>query len=114
MSSLSSFKRNLKEKNVWIAKEVLRKNIEIAQKYVENRVKTDVQFAKNVLEIAGDNLPAEIKKLAEETITRETANKTEVENQSLVSIDGVVPVQTDGGGEILVRETELPDYPKDK
>lgn len=77
MGNLRSLKRNLNEKYVWIAQEVQRKKIELAKKFVEDRVKTDAKFAKDVLAAVGENLPAEIKKSAEETIAREAAVTSE-------------------------------------
>lgn len=71
MSSLSSFKRKLNAKRTWIATEVQRKKTELAQKFVEEKVKTDPEFARDVLTAVGDNLPPDIKKAAEETVARE-------------------------------------------
>jgi len=86
----------------------------------------------------GDNLPPEIKKAAEETVARETKKEVttivvdesglsqETMPEKCANIDKemglthegdlthtTVPVQTDGGGIIMVHETELPDYPRD-
>lgn len=71
MSSLSSSKRKLNAKSVWIAQEVQRKKLEIAKQFVEEKVRTDAEFAKDVLTAVGDNLPPELKKAAEETVARE-------------------------------------------
>lgn len=68
MSSLSSAKRKLNAKKVWIAQEVQKRKVEIAKKFVEDRVRTDKEFAQDVLNAVGENLPPEIKKAAEETI----------------------------------------------
>ena len=77
MSSLRSSKRKLNAKNVWIAQEVQRKKLEVAKKFVEEKVKTDPEFAKDVLTSVGENLPPDIKKAAEETIAKEECAKEE-------------------------------------
>lgn len=71
MGNLRSFRRKLNEKNVWVANEVQRKKVELAKKFVEDKVKTDADFARDVLAAVGENLPADIKKSAEETIARQ-------------------------------------------
>lgn len=140
MGNLRSAKRQLKKRNVWIAQEVEVQRVKLAQKAVEERCKKDAEFAADVLKAVGENLPQEIKDVAEETIKRETLVKslevasdfnpevTDAELQTAADdavkedlkpiIGGdltheMVPVQTDGGGEILVHPTQLPDYPRD-
>jgi 3-oxoacyl-ACP reductase-like protein len=159
MSNYGSFRRKLNAKNVWIAEEVRRKKLEIAKHFVEEKVKTDPEFARDVLTALGVNLPPEIKKAAEatlkahakkvneeeyqkgiglsaqalaDTIDNDILNKMISEGSKVViekttgigtsccghqcgchSDDGMVQVQSDGGGIHLVHETELPDYPMD-
>jgi len=72
MGALRSARRKLNEKSVWIAQEVQRKQIELAQKFVKERVEKDAEFARDVLKAVGDNLPSDIKKAAEETVAKET------------------------------------------
>ena len=45
------------------------------KKFVEERVKTDAQFAKDVLQAVGENLPPEIKAAAEKTILQSSEEK---------------------------------------
>ena len=71
MGSLRKLKRHLNEKSVWVAQEVQQKKVELAKKFVEERIKTDVEFAKDVLTAVGKNLPEDIKKIAEETVAKE-------------------------------------------
>ena len=179
MSNSGSFRRKLNAKNVWIAEEVRRKKLEIAKQFVEEKVKTDPEFAQDVLTALGENLSPEIKKTAEATIAKQKMNLTpcvpdggcsavdvpqqelldaleklslnqqaQLEKHGLIpegskvvverrnepskplreilekeccghqcgchSDDGMVQVQSDGGGIHLVHETELPDYPQDQ
>jgi hypothetical protein len=75
MSKLRSLKRHLNERNVWIAKEVEKKKVELAKKFVEERAKKDAEFAKDLLKAVGDNLPPETKKVAEESVAKEAIPK---------------------------------------
>jgi peptide subunit release factor 1 (eRF1) len=68
MGTFRSLRRKLNAEKVWIAQEVAEKRKEIEKMLVEERVKKDVEFAKDVLKAVGDNLPEHIKKTAEETI----------------------------------------------
>ena len=91
MGNLRSPKRKLNEKNVWIAQEVQRKKIDLAKKFVEERIKADAEFAKDVLAAVGENLPAEIKKLAEETVAKEVNAVVNLnETQALEVVEKVV------------------------
>jgi hypothetical protein len=135
MSKLSSFRRHLKPEKVWLANQVAEEKIKIARQVVLERAKKDAEFAADVLKAVGENLPKEIKEACEASVARvpqgasefnpevtdaelqEAANKA-VEEDLKPIVGGdlthtLVPVQTDGGGEILVHETELPDYPTD-
>ena len=127
MSNLRSAARKLDRYRVMLAKETERQRIEVAKKVVKERAEKDLEFAQDVLKAVGDNLPKEIKEACEATVARETkkAEETEwllkkaaLEDDAMVSVGGdlthtLVPEQTDGGGTILVSETELPEYPRD-
>ena len=71
MGNSRSAKRKLNQNYVWTAKRVEQKKVELAKKFVEERAKTDSEFAKDLLKFIGEGLPPEIKKIAEETITKE-------------------------------------------
>jgi len=75
MGHSRSAKRGLNEKNVWIAQDVERKRNDLAKEFVKERIKTDAEFAKDVLKAVGEILPEEFKKTAEETIAREAISK---------------------------------------
>lgn len=120
---MTSMKRKLNQGRVQMAKRTELAKHELAMKMVAERVKTDAEFAADVLRVAGDGLREEIKKDALETIAR--ANAKVIESLTPIGdVDGIpilgdrthelVPVQTDGGGDILVEPTSLLDYPKDK
>jgi formate dehydrogenase maturation protein FdhE len=71
MGSMRTARRKLKEKNVWIAQETDRQKVKFLQRIVEEKVKKDAEFAKDVLAAVGDNLPKEIKEAAEKTVAEE-------------------------------------------
>ena len=77
MGSLRTAQRKLKEKNVWIAQETEKQKIKFFQRLVEEKVKKDAEFAKDVLAAVGENLPEEIKKAAEETVAKENLKERE-------------------------------------
>ena len=77
MSTLRKLKRNLNERNVWIAKKVEQEKTEIAKKLIEERVEKDADFARDVLKALGENIPEKLKKSAEETIAKETEKAIE-------------------------------------
>jgi rubrerythrin len=139
MSKLKSMARKLDRYRVMLAQETERQRIEVAKKVIKERVEKDLEFAQDVLKAVGNNLPAEIKKAAEETVARETKKEVstifvdesgldqktmpekcaEIDKEMGFTHEGdlahtMVPVQTDGGGTVLVNETDLSDYPKDK
>lgn len=68
MGALRSLRKKLNAEKVWIAQQVAEKRTEIVKGFVAERVKTDLEFAQDVLKAVGENLPEEIKKSAEETI----------------------------------------------
>lgn len=70
MGTLRSMRRKLNEEKVQYAQEVQRQRHEVAKKVVEERIKKDVEFAKDVLKAVGKNLPKELKEAAEETIAK--------------------------------------------
>ncbi len=82
MSKLKSLGRKLKERNVWIAQEMEKRKNELAKKLVEEQVKKDAEFARDVLKAAevaiSSSSPQEIKEAAEETISRVTEEKQEL------------------------------------
>lgn len=113
MSKLRSLQRGLDPFRVALAKQVEQDRIKIARQVVLERAKKDAEFAADVLKAVGENLPKEIREAAEATIAEK---KAKAEADLITGGDlthTMVPVQTDGGGEILVHETELPDYPRD-
>ena len=126
MSKLRSFQRHLNPSKVWLANQVAEEKIKIARQVVLERAKKDAAFAADVLKAVGDGLPKEIKEACEESVK---AHPVVVENPEAKVVaeamkccggcgcgdltNNMVVVQTDGGGEILVSETELPDYPRD-
>jgi len=75
MSKLRSAKRRLKQDKIWIAEETQHQKIKFFQQAIAERVKTDVEFAKDVLKAVGENLPSAIKKAAEESIAKVAAEK---------------------------------------
>lgn len=68
MGTLRTLSRKLKQKNVWFAKKISKERNEILKSLVEERVKTDYEFAQDVLKAVGNDLPENIKKAAEETV----------------------------------------------
>lgn len=84
MGTFRSLQRRLNAERVWFAQEVTEKRKEIAKKIVEERVKKDAEFAQDVLNAVGKNLPENIKKAAEETIK----NGPQVEKREV--IDSIV------------------------
>lgn len=74
MGTLRSMRRKLNEEKVQYAQEVQRQRHEVAKKVVEERIKKDVEFAKDVLKAVGKNLPKELKEAAEETIAKNLLN----------------------------------------
>ena len=68
MGNTRSLRRKLNAEKVFIAEQVAQKRTELVKKFVEERVKTDVEFASDVLKAVGDALPENIKKIAEETV----------------------------------------------
>jgi len=142
MSALTSFKRNLKPNKVYLAQKVAEKKIEFARNIVLDRAKRDAEFAADVLKAVGDNLPTEVKDACEKSVsdakTKALVEKWEktglldgtgsnkpfdsavlIESQATQLLDdvplgdGFVAVQSDGGGQIIVNETEVPGYPRD-
>lgn len=77
MGNLKTFKKRLREKNVWIAKETQKKKIEFYQMLVKKRIEEDAEFAQDVLNAVGEDLPAEFKEAAEKTIqdSKEKSNQ---------------------------------------
>lgn len=68
MGTLRTLSRKLKQENVWFAKKISKERNEILKSLVEERVKTDYEFAQDVLKAVGNDLPENIKKAAEETV----------------------------------------------
>ncbi len=110
MSSLSRYKRHLNPGKVYLAEKVAVEKIRLAHQVVLDRAQRDAEFAADVLKAVGENLPPEIKTACEKTISEADAKKLG-EKQPLG--DGFVAVQSDGGGQLIVPETDLPDYPRD-
>jgi peptide subunit release factor 1 (eRF1) len=84
MGTFRSLRRNLNAEKIWIAQQVAEERNEIVKAFVEERVKKDAEFAQDVLNAVGENLPEHIRKAAEETIK----NGPQVEKQGIV--DSVV------------------------
>jgi hypothetical protein len=70
MGKMKSAMRKLDPVRVQMAQKVQAAKHELAMKMVAERVKTDAEFAADVLKVAGDGLRPEIRKDAEETIAR--------------------------------------------
>jgi hypothetical protein len=104
--------RKLDPYRVALAERTARMKHELAMKMVAERVKVDAEFAADVLKIAGETLREEIKQDAKDTILR-AMNSVNVPIVGGDTTDQLVPEQTDGGGVILVRPTELPTAVKD-
>lgn len=68
MGKLRKARRNLNERNVWIAIETNNKKVELARLMVADRVTKDAEFAQDVINAVGDNLPLDIRTSAELTI----------------------------------------------
>ncbi len=68
MSILRSAKRKLRTDKVLFAEQVRYERNELIKKAVVDRLKTDVEFAKDVIRAVGDNLPANIKEAADKVI----------------------------------------------
>lgn len=71
MGNSRKLKRNLNEKQVWIAKTVEQKRNELAKAIVKERIEKDAEFAKDVLKAVGSDLPQDFKEAAEKTIAEE-------------------------------------------
>ena len=132
MSKLRSFQRHLNPQKVWLANQVAEEKIKIARQVVLERAKKDAAFAADVLKAVGEGLPKEIKEACESSVASSSLAaadkradelwKPTSEEKSGACCGGtccgdlthtMVPALIDGGEEILVRETELPDYPRD-
>ncbi|MCX6654467.1 MAG: hypothetical protein NTY03_05015 [Candidatus Bathyarchaeota archaeon] len=119
MSKLRSFKRHLNPSKVWLAQQVAEEKIKIARQVVLERAQKDAAFAADVLKAVGDALPKEIKEACEESVRNQSVMVVEnpeakVVAEAVVHLDdGMVVVQSDGGGPLIVHETQLPDYPTD-
>ena len=83
MGTFRSLRRKLNAEKVWIAQQVTEKRTEIVKAFVEERVKEDAEFAQDVLNAVGENLPENIKKTAEETIKNHTKEKLMAETKDL-------------------------------
>jgi hypothetical protein len=92
-----------------MAEETHNQRIKLVQEIIAKRVKEDVNFAKDVLQAVGDNLPPDIKKAAEDKIAGSNNNSIEGEEYPETEIF----METDGGDPIPVPETSDPDYPRD-
>lgn len=68
MGNSRSIRKHLNHRKIWIAQQFQKKQIEKEKQIVAERVKTDVEFAKDVIKAVGDNLPDDIRKSAEKTI----------------------------------------------
>jgi hypothetical protein len=75
MSSLSSFKRRLNPKRVYLAEKVAVEKIKIVKQVVFERVQKDAEFATDVLKAVGDSLPPDLKAECEKTISESNAKK---------------------------------------
>lgn len=118
MSKLRSFKRHLDPAKVWLANHVAEDRIKVARQAVMERAKKDAEFAAEVLRVMGDSLPKEVKEACEESVKAQVLVAENPEAKIVADAvirldDGMVVVQSDGGGELIVHETELPDYPRD-
>lgn len=83
MGTFRSLRRKLNAEKVFIAEQVAQKRTEIVKAFVEERVKKDAEFAQDVLNAVGENLPENIKKAAEETIKNHTKEKLMAETKDL-------------------------------
>lgn len=70
MGNIRSYKRNLQIDKVHYAEETHMARKQFEQQVVKERVEKDAEFAKDVIQAVGDNLPADIKKSAEECIAK--------------------------------------------
>lgn len=140
MSSLSGLRRRLNPQKVYLAAKVADKKIELAKQVVLERAQKDAEFASDVLKAVGENLPSNIKDACEKCIAdsklKPLVDKWEKtglldrtsndlpqsilipseEHPSLDDVslgDGFVAVQRDGGGQEIISETQLPEYPHD-
>lgn len=80
---MRSLRRKLNADKVFIAEQVAQKRVEIVKKFVEERVKTDAEFAADVLKAVGEDLPENIRELAEETLKNHTKEKLMAETKEL-------------------------------
>jgi hypothetical protein len=80
MSKLKSLARKMNPVRVQMAEQTALAKHELAMKMVAERVKTDAEFAADVLRVAGEGLREEIKKDALETIARAEKEKTVTPN----------------------------------
>lgn len=83
MGTFRSLRRKLNAEKVWVAQKVTEKRNEIVKSFVEERIKTDVEFAKDVLKAVGEDLPEHLKKAAEETI--KNSSQINVENVLMIN-----------------------------
>ena len=143
MSSLTSYKRRLKPNKVYVAEKLAAQKIEFARQVVLDRAQRDAEFAADVLK-AVENLPPEFKVACEKSIsdakTKALVEKWEktqllegtgsndslstailIESQATQLLsedvplgDGFVASQSDGGGTMIVPETEILQYPRDR
>jgi hypothetical protein len=68
MGTFRTLRRKLNAEKVWNAQTIAEKRKEIIKSLVEERVKKDAEFAQDVLNAVGEDLPENIKTAAEETI----------------------------------------------
>lgn len=127
-------KHGLDKYRVAIALSVQRKKHELAMKMVAERVKTDAEFAKDVIKIIGElqqgdlrsNILEDAKKTIQLEETRKLVEKWEktelldgktIDTKNAIIIESqeqqLIEVPTDGGQPRLDHPTELPDYPRD-
>lgn len=83
MGTFRSLRRKLNAEKVFIAEKVAQKRTELVKAFVEERVKKDAEFAQDVLNAVGENLPENIKKAAEETVRNGTKEKLLAETKDL-------------------------------
>lgn len=80
MGNSRSLRRGLQKRNVYLAEKTGRIKHELAMQMVAERVKTDAEFAKDVLKVTGGIIRPDIKKDAEATIS---ASMTETLGEKL-------------------------------
>lgn len=84
MGGLRSAKRKLNEKRVQIAREVARRKIELAKEFVKERAENDEQFAREILSVIGENLPTDIKEIAEKTVSGKKVEKKDLSEETTI------------------------------